>query len=360
MWHQYGGANATGHGARQHARAAGRARNYSAGARTGVFGTGPYLGVDVADVTSDRLSALKLTEERGAEITGVDSDAPAGKAGLKEHDVILSLNGARVESAEQLRRMIHELPAGRTIALGISRDGKAQNISATLADRRSISGRTYTPRPGRAMPAMPNSIVVPAMPPIDIDIPSIEVVTRSNTVRGLMLESLTPQLGEFFGAPNGRGLLVRSVEKGSPAETAGLKAGDVIVRVNNERVTDMSDWRSAVRGKTGTVTIGIVRDKREQNVTLKLPERGDSSSSEMRFFEMPDVESLIASKVQGSAQALASREIERALRDAQREVERSFRDQQREIDRELQRNEREIRDRTRERERERLRNIVSQ
>ena len=61
-------------------------------------GTGSYLGVDISDVTSERLAALKLKDERGVEVTMVDQDAPAGKAGLKEHDVILTMNGTNVES----------------------------------------------------------------------------------------------------------------------------------------------------------------------------------------------------------------------------------------------------------------------
>src|SRR5689334_10116921 len=68
-------------------------------------GTGAYLGVDISDVSTERLSALKLKEEKGVEVTMVDQDAPAGKAGIKEHDVILTMNGTPVESAAQLRRM---------------------------------------------------------------------------------------------------------------------------------------------------------------------------------------------------------------------------------------------------------------
>src|SRR5262252_621536 len=98
-------------------------------------GGSSYLGVDIADVTTERLGTLKLKEEHGAEVTMVDQDAPAGKAGLKDHDVILSLNGAAVESAAQLRRMIKETPAGRVVTLGISRDGQAQNIKVQLANR---------------------------------------------------------------------------------------------------------------------------------------------------------------------------------------------------------------------------------
>ena len=66
----------------------------------------------------------------------VDQDAPAGKAGLKEHDVILSLNGTAVDSAAQLRRMIKETPSGRVVSLGISRDGQPMTIKVQLADRK--------------------------------------------------------------------------------------------------------------------------------------------------------------------------------------------------------------------------------
>src|SRR3984893_18366707 len=100
-------------------------------------GTGAYLGVDISDVTTDRLGALKLKEEKGVEVTMVDQDAPAGKAGIKEHDVILTMNGAPVESKTQLQRMIHETPAGRVVSLGLSRDGQPMSIKVQLADRRN-------------------------------------------------------------------------------------------------------------------------------------------------------------------------------------------------------------------------------
>src|SRR6185312_4847431 len=82
---------------------------------------GSYLGVDVVDITKERISALKLKDEHGVEVTMVDQDAPAGKAGLKEHDVILEFNGQRLEGEEELKRLIHETPAGRKVTLAISR-----------------------------------------------------------------------------------------------------------------------------------------------------------------------------------------------------------------------------------------------
>ena len=86
------------------------------------WGSGSYLGVDTRDVTPDRLAPLHLKDERGVEVTMVDQDAPAGKAGLKEQDVILTLNGTDVQSVEQLRRMIRETPPGREIGRASCRE----------------------------------------------------------------------------------------------------------------------------------------------------------------------------------------------------------------------------------------------
>ena len=87
-----------------------------------------------------------------------------------------------------------------------------------------------------------------------------------------MVENITPQLGEFFGVKNGNGVLVRSVEKGSRAEKAGLRAGDVIVKINDQPVHDTSDFTHAVKSRnSGSVTMGVIREKKEQNINLTLP-----------------------------------------------------------------------------------------
>src|SRR5271165_2710639 len=195
-----------------------------------------YLGVDIANITPERLGALKLKEEQGVEVTMVDQDAPAGKAGIKEHDVILTMNGTPIESKTQLQRMIHETPPGRLVSFGLSRDGQAVSIKVQLVDRRNEFAH-MAPR-YRDRDKDKDSEFHFEMPNIpDFEIPSIGVVyVRSSLRSGLMVENLTPQLGEFFGAKNGNGVLVRSVEKGSRAEKAGLRAGDVITRVGDQPV----------------------------------------------------------------------------------------------------------------------------
>ncbi len=252
-------------------------------------GTSSYLGVDIADITSDRLGSLKLKEEKGVEVTMVDQDAPAGKAGLREHDVILSMNGTSVESKTQLQRMIHETPPGRLVTLGLSRDGQPMTIKVQLADRRSEFHHLAKSKDKDSdfhfeMPQLPN------MP--DFDVPNIGVVyVHSSTRSGLMVENLTPQLGEFFGAKNGDGVLVRSVEKGSRADKAGLRAGDVIVRVGDQTVHDTSDFSHALHSRNaGSVNVEVIRERKAQTLTISLPGRKESGEMIEESFEAPEVD----------------------------------------------------------------------
>jgi serine protease Do len=326
---------------------------------------GSYLGIDTRDITPDRLSALHLKQESGVEVTLVDQDAPAGKAGLKEHDVILTLNGTEVESVEQLRRMIHEIPPGREIAMGISRDGQPMTIKAQLAGRKKGYAYAYGPDMKDfkfVMPAMPAVPEIPAIPAIpDIDVPVSIVVVHSSLRSGLMVENLTPQLGDFLGAKNGQGVLVRSVEKGSRAEKAGFRAGDVIVRINGESIHDAGDFSHALRSrKDNTAAISLIRDKKEQTITLTLPERRQSDFLN-ESIEIPEIDaeahmhlSQLQSEIAAVKPALAEAghqielmkpEIERQTKEflnhqqdfkrQMRDMKRQLLDHQREIQKEL-------------------------
>jgi len=232
---------------------------------------GSYMGIDIQEVTHDRMAALKLKEERGAEITMVDHDAPAGKAGLREHDVILEFNGMKIQGCEELRRLIHETPPGRDVQLLISRDGQPMNVSLQLADKKQYFAQYPKKLEAHEIPPIPPAPPVPVIPALEL--------SRPGSSYGLVVDSLTPQLGEYFGVKNGEGVLVKSVEEGSPAKAAGFKAGDVIVRVNNQKIADRGDWRSAIRAnRSGKLTVGIVRDRHEQNLTINLPESSRNHS----------------------------------------------------------------------------------
>ncbi|HXZ28750.1 MAG TPA: PDZ domain-containing protein [Terriglobales bacterium] len=304
-----------------------------------------YLGIDVRDVTPDSAKQLKLREERGAEITMVDQDAPAGKAGFREHDVILDFDGQKVESVEQLRRMIHEVPPGRSVTIGYSRDGQVRSVQVQLADRTTMEAQSYT----FAMPkvAVPNvEVRVPR-----IEMPAIQIVTLAGSRAGLLVSNVTPQLGEYFGCKNGECVLVQSVEKGSVAEAAGFKAGDVILKVDNQRVADMSDWRSVLREHRGggKVAVTILRERREQTLSLTLP-AGRESGDAFRFqwpgmnLDMQAMERSLAEAqrsmecAQGQAQeqaAVDQVELRRALERAQQENAKAMKGRSKEIERQM-------------------------
>lgn len=320
-------------------------------------GTSSYLGVDIADITTDRLGALKLKEEHGVEVTMVDQDAPAGKAGLKEHDVILTMNGTPIESRPQLQRMIRETPAGRVVTLAISRDGQPLTIKVQLADRRNefahMSERDWDREMERDEDRNKDFNVHVEVPPIpnmpDFDMPNIGMVMVHSSVRsGLMVENLTPQLGDFFGTKNGTGVLVRSVEKGSRAEKAGLRAGDVITRVGDQFIHDTSDFTRALHTHSaGTVRVAVLRDKKEQILTITLPERKDSGEMFEESLQAPELDAETRAAISQAQNEIAKLRPQMELitaqtRKATEEMRKSWLDQQKQMEKQMEKFQQEL------------------
>jgi len=224
-------------------------------------GGGSFLGIGVAEIDNERAQALNLKEERGVEITRVDDDSPAAKAGLQKGDVVLEYSGQRVEGTEQLVRLVRETPVGRSVKIVVSRSGNLQTLAATTAARKTPTVREFRfEMPG--MPGMPMPIPMP-------DVPRPYMGWRSAAV-GIEAEALDSQLAEYFGVKEG--VLVRSVVKGSAAEKAGLKAGDVITKVDGEKVASPRDISSAVRSKRSqkTLPLTLMRERREMTVNVTL------------------------------------------------------------------------------------------
>ena len=232
-----------------------------------------WLGVETQEVTAEKAKELKLPAERGVVVAGVTEDSPAAKAGLKEKDVITEVNGQRVEGAAQFRRMIHEIPAGRAAQLTVWRDGRAQTINATLGKAEERHNTWMGATPGAFAFRMPD-VQMPDMPTIDLG-GEMGVLAGGHPRLGIDAEDIDGQLGSFFGAPDGEGILVRSVNSGSAAEKAGLKAGDVITAFNGERVRSLGDLRQKLASQTDakTAKISVLRNKSEVTLTVELPAR---------------------------------------------------------------------------------------
>ena len=230
-----------------------------------------YLGVDLADVDQDKAQSLKLKEVRGAVITLIDHDAPAGQIGLKVNDVVLQLNGQPVEGAEQLRRMLKEIPAGRKINIEISRDGNLQTMTVELVDRRAMehdiwnrignSGDVFPQASGMSILTGGGDAPMPGSLRMSIFGSSLNV--------GAMVEPLTSQMSEYLGVQSG--LMVKQVARKSEAATAGLKAFDVILKVGQDPIHTLADWDRSLRANQGKpVQVTILRDKKQQTVTLQV------------------------------------------------------------------------------------------
>jgi S1-C subfamily serine protease len=252
-------------------------------AHSGARSSQGYFGIDVRDINDDELTQLKLKDTRGAEIIRVDHDGPAGKMGLREHDVVVQMNGATIDGEEQIRRMLHETAPGRTVALVICRDGQQITLTALMADKSEIERQAWEhhlaaapplPPPGFSSdPAAPPTLTTqpPATtaPPAKLSRGFINTILMSPSYTGILLERLGPQLAQFFGVPRGSGVLVKSVDNNSPAAVAGMKAGDVLLRANARPVVSMTDWTKAVRlAKGSPVTVVILRDHQEKTLTV--------------------------------------------------------------------------------------------
>lgn len=229
-----------------------------------------YLGVDIRDVSDGEVVALHLKSSRGAEIIMVDHDGPAGKAGLREHDVVLSVNGVTVENEDQLRKMLRELQPGRTVALLVCRVGVEQTVNAVMANRAELERQAWENHWTVPEPAYEDSYPAPGSSARGSRgfmaghlLPLIPAYT------GATVEALGVQLADFFGVKDGRGLLVHEVEGNSPAAIAGLHAGDVVTRINGDRVANKTDWSRALHDSKGhPVSLTIVRDRHEQTLTM--------------------------------------------------------------------------------------------
>lgn len=264
-----------------------------------------YMGVNIRDVNNEQLGALKLKEARGVEIVLLDHDGPACTAGMREHDVILQMNGQMVEGEEALKRMLKETPAGRTVTFLVSRDGQLQTISLTLANREEVERQawekhtvvqdpfTTQPRVARgAASSGSNSSVLSGGGNNGagmagngfLNSPSGSarskgflgtLTTMNSSYTGAVLTPLAPQLADYFGA---QGLLVNSVEANSPAASAGMRAGDVVIRVNSTPIASEKVWAKAIHENRGrNVAVVVLRDKKEQ--TLNLVPDGKKRSS---------------------------------------------------------------------------------
>ena len=247
---------------------------------------GSRLGVSLEDTEGD---------VHGAKVRSVETDSPAEKAGLKEGDVVVRFDGETVRSASQLARVVRETPAGRSVPIEVSRAGATQKLTATLAEgNRGFSvfsgdgGSDFAfempdfdvrvPEPP-APPAAPHALLTPhawSWRNGESGERTFQLQLGGPRKLGIEYMEIGEQLAGYFKLSGKSGVLVSSVDADGPAGQAGMKAGDVILKLDGEAIEDGDALREAVAEAEGgkEVTVTVQRDGRplDLRVTLAKPE----------------------------------------------------------------------------------------
>ena len=226
----------------------------------------PWLGVYTQTLNQKMAKAFDLPDDYGVVINRVIKDSPADRAGLEEEDVVVAFDNTPVHSSSELSDMVDESRVGETVMLTVYRDGEKKQVSLDIGarsesdDEEEYEGSDDDQNWGIYMPHSGTR--------------GYRFMERERPYMGVSLSGLSEQLGDYFGVKNGRGALITAVEENSPAEKAGLKAGDVIVAVNDEKVMDASDVSQLVNDMEAgeTATVEIVRDKRDKTIKVEIGE----------------------------------------------------------------------------------------
>lgn len=274
------------------------------GVRTvSILGGGAYMGVRIEDVNDELAEELGLPGQYGVHVASVVEDGPAKSAGMLDGDVILRWNDERVESAAQLQRLVRETPAGRTVRLGVFRDGSERELSVQLGESSDRFGNIRvmaSPRIAglgeelreRIRDIAPGEVHV--IGPGDVRVVGPRGARAWSIVAGrgrlgVSVQSLGEQLAQYFGVDDG--VLVVSVVEDSPAEAAGIQAGDVIIEVAGREVEDPGDLIEVLaEQEAGPTTVLLVRDRQERTFTVELEERARWRSDEGQDDGEGDVE----------------------------------------------------------------------
>jgi len=240
--------------------------------------SGAYLGISMENVTADNLSRYGLAAEKGVIVRSVNKGSPAEAASLKEDDVILEFAGQPVWSSYQLSRLVKETPPGRKVELGISRSGKRISLTATLQARDSRSNEDILGRLGqlssRSFDLRRPDTQGDRIAPYRSERSDRSGRSENKPRLGIELQELTEQMSEYLGVSDKKGVLVVSVLSDS-ASDGKLKAGDVIVGIDNREITRSEELTRFIReASAGEITVKIIRNKRPVSVVINLPSDG--------------------------------------------------------------------------------------
>lgn len=246
-------------------------------AYTFTIGGEGFLGVYTEEVSKENFAKFGLREVQGVAVTKVEENSPAAKAGIMANDVIVRIDGDEVTSVRKLNRLIGEIAPDHTARITVLRNGSEMEMSAVIERRKfeKFDGNFTIPRvemPNIDLPDVPGAPQVLAIPNGMVWKTPGEFTTMyfaSSRQIGVSVSSLSKQLGEYFGVPDGKGLLVTSVRENGPAFKAGIKAGDVIIEADGKSVVSNADLVRAIGAKKeGDLRLTIIRDKNRNTISV--------------------------------------------------------------------------------------------
>ena len=313
-----------------------------------------WLGVTTQDITSDLREGLDY-QGSGVIVNRVVPDSPADRAGLRNGDVIVSLNSRTIDSASELTDLVRGGRVGQSVGLSIVRDGTRRSVTARLAERPDdvedgMNGSDDSDEPPTppSAPRAPRTPRAPSAPSErwfnwnggDFDLPNGRGMALLGTLGrgrlGVQIQDLNEELGDALGVPDGKGVLVTDVVKDTPASRAGIKGGDVIVRVDDKTVEDTNDLRSALRDKEGRVSVTVVRRGARRTVEAELEPLRDVRRNVVRI---PDIRTRVQrdrgdSDLNRTDLERQMEELRQQLRDLRRKLDDMDKDKDKDKDKE--------------------------
>ena len=229
-----------------------------------------YLGVEAQDVNKKLKEKKNLSVDYGAYVNKVVEDSPAEKAGIQKGDVIIKVGEEEIEDTEDLIDAVQSLKPKSEVKIEIYRKTDKKTVTAKIG-KLKLQGAYSFQFDDDGFRSMPP---IPKVPKITKKL-KIQMFSESE-MQGLQIQSLSKQLGEYFAAPNGKGILVSEVEEGSNAAKAGFKAGDVITKVDNRSVDDVDELHeefSDLEGKEASIE--VIRNGKSMKLNLKIEEVED-------------------------------------------------------------------------------------
>jgi serine protease Do len=263
-------------------------------AKPTALGAKGWLGVYVQTVDDDLAEGFELSVTEGAVINDIVRKSPADVAGLEEDDIIIAINSKTVSDQMDVTRAVRKAKPGDKMTLTVMRGDKKMDFNVTLAAepadnrsrRREREVVVQTIPPMHSMPGMPDAPSAPGAP----EMRWFSNDDEDGGMIGITMTPLTEQLGGYFGVTDGEGALITEVLAGTTAEKAGVRAGDVIIAVDGDQVSDVCDVAESIGEKDvdDVVKLTIIRDKKQMELSVTVGE-DDRSPRSMGSREMDGV-----------------------------------------------------------------------